>query len=166
LLTLFSSQQSTGKVPLSAVAGRFWASGVMEAQNESVSTCIDDLFETMQATGADFTNVFRLLANVPARSDDFDSQRSGIVEQLVDNCCSVEHLKKAHEPQVPKGKLLQLSAMAVRLLVFNCGEPFLLTRLLRSLILDQNFSSAQSGFRLNGSNYSSANTQLLRNASR
>ena len=67
----------------------------------------ESFLETMQATGADFTNTFRALRRLPLPvnngdddDDRFNVATTELVEYILTQCATVDELKKANQPQM------------------------------------------------------------------
>lgn len=72
----------------------------------------DSFLETMQTTGADFTNCFRCLSKLPLPgSPDFDQKLKEVKEYLRTQCSSLEELKQAHKPEMDPGQLQTILLM-------------------------------------------------------
>ena len=67
-------------------------------------------FDTMQKTGADFTNSFRSLSMLPLPgSDNFQEQMDKLKERLVEQSCTVEQLKQKFKPRIdPRSNTMSL----------------------------------------------------------
>jgi len=81
---------------------------------------IDSLFETMEKTGADFTNTFRSLSRMGFDVSDqqFDDLLSFILQQTI----TFERLRERYEPDIPIGKLQTL-------VMISQTQPEILSRL-------------------------------------
>ncbi|XP_071941976.1 protein adenylyltransferase SelO, mitochondrial-like [Antedon mediterranea] len=74
--------------------------GLLKALPEDKSL-IESFLETMQLTGADFTNCFRGLTKVPLPgSPDAESAIAGVLEYYLTQCCTAETLKKSNQPRM------------------------------------------------------------------
>jgi hypothetical protein len=57
--------------------------------------------DTMQKTGADFTNCFRCLSRLPfPGSLDFEDKLQEVIKYILSQCCTVEELKKEYKPRM------------------------------------------------------------------
>jgi len=75
---------------------------------------VEHLLRTMQDTGADHTNTLRALARVPvavAHAADA-ATRSALLDYLVSQTATLNALKRASKPSVPRAQLNQMLAMA------------------------------------------------------
>lgn len=62
---------------------------------------VDSFFQTMEKTGADFTNSFRCLSGVPLpSSSDFEKRLVDVKDYLLSQCCTAEELKKEYTPRM------------------------------------------------------------------
>lgn len=62
--------------------------------------------DTMEETGADFTNCFRCLSRLPLPSSpDFRCELEGVKIYLISQCCTAEELRKANRPRMDPRQL-------------------------------------------------------------
>ena len=62
---------------------------------------MEEFFNTMEATGADFTNCFRCLSRFPLPSvPGFSDKREEVIDYLLTQCSTVEEMKKAYKPRM------------------------------------------------------------------
>lgn len=108
------TEQNVPRIPLSAIASRVW---IPEGKSEpeigharEVAGLVASFFATLQETGADFTNAFRLLSSIPV-----DGSPVANIHEFISNCSPVEHLKAINRPQVPQARLMQLMGAARQL---------------------------------------------------
>ena len=80
------------------MANKLGLTDMMEGEEVSnLDDLIASLFDTMKQTGADFTNTFGVLSEIPYSSvtENYDVERRKALEQLLAQCCSVEDLKRS-----------------------------------------------------------------------
>jgi len=99
-------QQHYGKL----ITGKlgFLASDVADAG------LVETLLDVMHKTGADFTNTFRILGELPYPGDEtaFSAAKAEVRRKLMDQCCSVEELKKGLKPLMEPRQFQMLLMMA------------------------------------------------------
>lgn len=82
--------------------------GLLKLQLEEDSKLISDLLDTMNLTGSDFTNTFRVLSKFSGCSSDIDDFLSSITEQ----CATLEELKVVYKPKMDPRQLSVLLMLA------------------------------------------------------
>ena len=68
------------------------------SSTKKLDDLIASLLDTMKSTGADFTNTFRVLSDLPfpdAQKAAFAEKKRSTLEKLSSQCCSVDELKKS-----------------------------------------------------------------------
>ncbi|KAH3825976.1 hypothetical protein DPMN_127865 [Dreissena polymorpha] len=67
---------------------------------------VESFFQTMEKTGADFTNSFRCLSGIPLpSSSDFVKRFEDVKDYLLTQCCTAEELKKEYKPRMDPRQL-------------------------------------------------------------
>ncbi|KAG9490110.1 hypothetical protein GDO78_005805 [Eleutherodactylus coqui] len=82
--------------------------GLVQLELEEDARLISDLLDTMNQTGSDFTNTFRVLSRFSGNAADIDGFLSIILEQ----CASVEELKVAFKPKMDPRQLTMMLMLA------------------------------------------------------
>lgn len=82
--------------------------GLLKLQLEEDSKLISDLLDTMNLTGSDFTNTFRILSKFSGCSSDIDDFLSSVTEQ----CATLEELKVVYKPKMDPRQLSVLLMLA------------------------------------------------------
>uniref|UniRef100_A0AAY4AV29 Selenoprotein O n=1 Tax=Denticeps clupeoides TaxID=299321 RepID=A0AAY4AV29_9TELE len=88
--------------------------GLLQLEEPEDHQLVADLLQIMHNTGADFTNTFRLLSNVPwPRGDDTATDiLETLVEQLLEQCASLDELKVANHPSMAPRELEMILSMS------------------------------------------------------
>lgn len=90
--------------------------GLLRKEEPEDEILITELLRTMHDTGADFTNTFRSLAQIPCPSEGETEREEEIVkkaaEVLLEQCASLEELKSANTPTMDPRELAMLLSMA------------------------------------------------------
>lgn len=94
--------------------------GLLRKEEPEDEMLVTDLLHTMHKTGADFTNTFRSLSQIPAGGDRGEDEGEGederevrqATELLLQQCASVEELKAANKPSMDPRELAMLLSMA------------------------------------------------------
>ncbi|KAF6119524.1 hypothetical protein HJG60_010017 [Phyllostomus discolor] len=84
--------------------------GLVQAEREEDAALAAKLLETMQLTGADFTNTFRLLSSCPAGPGPVDLAE--FLTALTEQCASLEELRLAFRPQMDPRQLSMMLMLA------------------------------------------------------
>jgi len=86
------------------------------SSSKKLDDLIASLLDTMKSTGADFTNTFRVLGDLPLPDADekaaFVEKKRSTLEKLSSQCCSVEELKKSLGSTMDPRQLQMLLMMA------------------------------------------------------
>ncbi|KAM4037787.1 protein adenylyltransferase SelO, mitochondrial [Anomaloglossus baeobatrachus] len=82
--------------------------GLIHTELEEDSKLISDFLDTMNITGSDFTNTFRVLSKFSGSAVDVDGFLSNITEQ----CASMEELKVAFKPKMDPRQLTMMLMLA------------------------------------------------------
>ncbi|KAG8439859.1 hypothetical protein GDO86_005869 [Hymenochirus boettgeri] len=82
--------------------------GLIQLELEDDSQLVSDLFKTMNITGSDFTNTFRVLSKFSGHQEKVDD----FVEILVQQCASIEELKVAFKPRMDPRQLSVMLMLA------------------------------------------------------
>ncbi|XP_067090912.1 selenoprotein O1 isoform X2 [Osmerus mordax] len=89
--------------------------GLLRKEEPEDEMLVTDLLQTMQNTGADFTNTFRSLSQISCPAEGEDGEE-GLVRQatelLLQQCTSLEELKAANKPSMDPRELAMLLSMA------------------------------------------------------
>jgi len=97
------------------MANKLGLTDMMEGEEVSnLDDLIASLFDTMKQTGADFTNTFGVLSEIPYSSvtENYDVERRKALERLLAQCCSVEDLKRSLRSTMDPRQLQMLLMMA------------------------------------------------------
>ncbi|XP_005102618.1 protein adenylyltransferase SelO, mitochondrial [Aplysia californica] len=74
---------------------------------------VKGFLDTLQETGADFTNCFRCLSNLPLPScPTFNEERSKVLDYLISQSSSLDELKLANKPRMDKRQLSMFMMLA------------------------------------------------------
>ena len=92
----------------------------LDVENADATSQFDDLvtslFETMKQTGADFTNTFRVLGELPypsaASGSAYPAAKDTVLHNLLSQCCTLDELKKTLRPMMDPRQLQMLLMMA------------------------------------------------------
>lgn len=82
--------------------------GLIKLELEEDSKLVSDLLDTMNVTGSDFTNAFRVLHKFSGCSSDIDDFLGTITEQ----CATIEELKVVYKPKMDPRQLSVLLMLA------------------------------------------------------
>lgn len=87
---------------------------VKDQNPSSIDDLVDSLMSTMQKTGTDFTNAFRILCEMPypSSSESFGDEKEKLLQKLLSQCCTVEDLKKSFRSTMDPRQLQMLLMMA------------------------------------------------------
>ncbi|KAF3689055.1 Selenoprotein O [Channa argus] len=89
--------------------------GLIKKEESEDEILITELLQTMHNTGADFTNTFRSLSQIPCPTDGESEVEENIVKQaadlLLEKCASLEELKAANKPTMDPRELAMLLSM-------------------------------------------------------
>ncbi|XP_018539807.1 selenoprotein O2 [Lates calcarifer] len=88
--------------------------GLVRKEETEDSELISDLLHVMHNTGADFTNIFRLLSCVPW-PEEGDNERATVgpvVDLILQQCASIQELKVANMPTMEDRELAMILSMA------------------------------------------------------
>lgn len=89
--------------------------GLLKKEEPEDEMLITELLQTMHNTGADFTNTFRSLSQIPcpvegeSEGEDLIRQTTGL---LLEQCASLEELKAANKPTMDPRELAMLLSLA------------------------------------------------------
>ncbi|XP_056137532.1 selenoprotein O1 isoform X2 [Lampris incognitus] len=90
--------------------------GLLKKEEPEDEMLITELLQTMHDTGADFTNTFRSLSQIPCPAEGDGKGEEGLVKQatdlLLEQCASLEELKAANRPTMDPRELAMLLSMA------------------------------------------------------
>ncbi|KAF7657922.1 hypothetical protein LDENG_00020170 [Lucifuga dentata] len=90
--------------------------GLLKKEDPEDEMLITELLQTMHNTGADFTNTFRSLSQIPCPSEGESEEEEALVKQatdhLLEQCASLEELKAANKPTMDPRELAMLLSMA------------------------------------------------------
>uniref|UniRef100_A0A667Y6L1 Selenoprotein O n=1 Tax=Myripristis murdjan TaxID=586833 RepID=A0A667Y6L1_9TELE len=90
--------------------------GLLKKEEPEDEMLITELLQTMHNTGADFTNTFRSLSQIPCPTEEESEGEEGIIKQatelLLEQCASLEELKAANKPTMDPRELAMLLSMA------------------------------------------------------
>lgn len=65
------------------------------------SELVGSFLDTMEKTGADFTNCFRCLSRLPLPgTPDYDERLQEVIEYILSQCSTVEELKNLYRPRM------------------------------------------------------------------
>ncbi|XP_072452571.1 protein adenylyltransferase SelO, mitochondrial isoform X2 [Notamacropus eugenii] len=84
--------------------------GLIQLELEEDRELVSSLLETMHLTGADFTNTFYLLSSFSVASE--PTQGACFLDQLAQQCASLEELKLAFRPQMDPRQLSMMLMLA------------------------------------------------------
>ena len=92
----------------------------LDVENADATSQFDELvtslFETMKQTGADFTNTFRVLGELPypsaASGSAYPAAKETVLRDLLSQCCTLDELKKTLRPTMDPRQLQMLLMMA------------------------------------------------------
>ncbi|KAM9229794.1 protein adenylyltransferase SelO, mitochondrial isoform 2-T2 [Dugong dugon] len=84
--------------------------GLVGTELEEDPALVAQLLETMHLTGADFTNTFRLLSDFVAGP--LSPEQAAVLDQLLEQCASLEELKRALQPQMDPRQLSLMLMLA------------------------------------------------------
>ncbi|KAM6216520.1 protein adenylyltransferase SelO, mitochondrial [Rhynchocyon petersi] len=84
--------------------------GLVRVELEEDSALVARLLETMHVTGADFTNTFCLLSTF--RTGSSSPEQAAFLEQLLQQCASLEELRRALQPQMDPRQLSMMLMLA------------------------------------------------------
>ncbi|XP_012412039.1 protein adenylyltransferase SelO, mitochondrial [Trichechus manatus latirostris] len=84
--------------------------GLVGTELEEDPALVAQLLETMHLTGADFTNTFRLLSDFVAGPP--SPEQAAVLDQLLEQCASLEELKHALQPQMDPRQLSLMLMLA------------------------------------------------------
>ncbi|XP_076090895.1 protein adenylyltransferase SelO, mitochondrial-like [Mytilus galloprovincialis] len=86
--------------------------GLLNKELETDKDIYDSFLETMQKTGADFTNCFRCLSILPLPgSPGFQAKLKDVKEYILTQCSTLEELKSMHKPEMDPRQLQAFLAM-------------------------------------------------------
>uniref|UniRef100_H3BB85 Selenoprotein O n=2 Tax=Latimeria chalumnae TaxID=7897 RepID=H3BB85_LATCH len=85
--------------------------GLVQEQEED-SKLVSELLETMQSTGMDFTNCFRLLSSFPIPGVSSSFKMEDYIEKIIEQCGSLEELKVLCKPQMDPRQLSMILMLA------------------------------------------------------
>ncbi|VDI48236.1 Hypothetical predicted protein [Mytilus galloprovincialis] len=86
--------------------------GLLNKELETDKDIYDSFLETMQKTGADFTNCFRCLSMLPLLgSPNFQAKLKDVKEYILTQCSTLEELKSMHKPEMDPRQLQAFLAM-------------------------------------------------------
>ena len=89
-----------------------------EGREEKLDSLVESLFDTMKQTGADFTNTFRVLGDLPyppypSKTDEaYETAKAKTLDQMVAQCCTVDDLKMSLRYGLYKFTIVQNSRMS------------------------------------------------------
>ncbi|KAM9705031.1 selenoprotein O2 isoform 2-T2 [Menidia menidia] len=88
--------------------------GLVTKEEAEDRELVSDLLRVMQNTGADFTNTFHLLSQVPwpEEGDDERTTVEPVVDLILEQCASIEELKVANKPTMEDRELAMILSMA------------------------------------------------------
>ncbi|KYO47499.1 selenoprotein O [Alligator mississippiensis] len=84
--------------------------GLIQLELEEDNKLVSELLETMHLTGADFTNIFRLLSSFSVDLDFLKFEE--FLEKIANQCASMEELKVAFKPQMDPRQLSMMLMLA------------------------------------------------------
>ncbi|KAG8577404.1 hypothetical protein GDO81_010164 [Engystomops pustulosus] len=82
--------------------------GLIQLELEEDDKLISDFLDTMNLTGSDFTNTFRVLSKFSGRACDID----GFLNVIGEQCASMEELKVAFKPKMDPRQLTMMLMLA------------------------------------------------------
>ncbi|XP_036431243.1 selenoprotein O2 [Colossoma macropomum] len=88
--------------------------GLLRREEPEDEELVEDLLKIMHNTGADFTNVFRLLSSVccPLVGESGQGDVGSVVDLILEQCASLEELKVANHPTMEPRELEMILSMA------------------------------------------------------
>ncbi|XP_061085514.1 protein adenylyltransferase SelO-1, mitochondrial-like [Conger conger] len=86
--------------------------GLLQKQEPEDEALITDLLQTMHNTGADFTNTFRCLSQVPCPSGEEEVALGRSVDLLMEQCSTLEELKETNKPTMDHRELVMVLSLA------------------------------------------------------
>ncbi|XP_056429717.1 protein adenylyltransferase SelO, mitochondrial isoform X2 [Hyla sarda] len=82
--------------------------GLIQLELEEDSKLISEFLDSMNHTGSDFTNTFRILSKFSGKDDDID----GFLDLIIEQCASMEELKVAFKPRMNPRQLSTILMLA------------------------------------------------------
>lgn len=82
--------------------------GLIQLELEEDGKLISDFLDTMNLTGSDFTNTFRVLSKFSGNAGDID----GFLNIIIEQCSSMEELKVAFKPKMDPRQLTMMLMLA------------------------------------------------------
>ncbi|KAL0968481.1 hypothetical protein UPYG_G00267410 [Umbra pygmaea] len=86
--------------------------GLLRKEEPEDEMLITELLQTMHNTGADFTNTFRCLSQIPCPSGGEEQAEEGVIRMatdlLLEQCASLEELRSANRPNMDPRELAML----------------------------------------------------------
>ncbi|CAL8358054.1 unnamed protein product [Lota lota] len=86
--------------------------GLLKKEEPEDEMLITTLLQTMHNTGADFTNTFRCLGQIPCPSEGEEGVVKEATDLLLEQCTSLEELRLANKPSMDPRELAMLLSMA------------------------------------------------------
>ncbi|KAK0145770.1 Selenoprotein O [Merluccius polli] len=86
--------------------------GLLRKEEPEDEMLITALLQTMHNTGADFTNTFRSLAQIPCPTEGEEGVVKEATDLLLEQCTSLEELRLANKPSMEPRELAMLLSMA------------------------------------------------------
>ncbi|CAL8292532.1 unnamed protein product [Boreogadus saida] len=86
--------------------------GLLRKEEPEDETLITTLLQTMQNTGADFSNTFRCLGEIPCPTEGEQGVVREATDLLLEQCTSLEELRVANKPTMEPRELAMLLSMA------------------------------------------------------
>uniref|UniRef100_A0AAZ3RPR5 Selenoprotein O n=1 Tax=Oncorhynchus tshawytscha TaxID=74940 RepID=A0AAZ3RPR5_ONCTS len=90
--------------------------GLLRREEPEDEMLITELLQTMHNTGADFTNTFRCLSQIPCPTEGDGEAEEGVIKMakdlLLEQCASLEELKAANKPSMDPRELAMLMQLA------------------------------------------------------
>ncbi|CAL8374877.1 unnamed protein product [Arctogadus glacialis] len=86
--------------------------GLLRKEEPEDETLVTTLLQTMQNTGADFSNTFRCLGEIPCPSEGEQGVVGEATDLLLEQCTSLEELRVANKPTMEPRELAMLLSMA------------------------------------------------------
>ena len=83
--------------------------GLISSNNDSDRELIDSLFDTMDKTGADFTNTFRRLSRVQCNVS--NEKEDGVLDYMLTQCATIDALKQSVHSKLNLQQLQTLSML-------------------------------------------------------
>lgn len=84
--------------------------GLVHLELEDDKKLVSEFLQTMERTGADFTNSFRLLSSFSGASD--PAELDNVLQKIVDQCASIEELKVVFKPKMDPRQLSMMLMLA------------------------------------------------------